>query len=237
MCALSTIFLWFSKWKSLAISITLLGAPIGAFLWPPFVTWLLHMYGLKGTFIIIAGVHMHAFVFFALLRPPDKENTCSSGKLEKCEESQAEDIMSSMLQINVDPSVSEKAAAPTSTNQGIQLCSWCVVFNNMSLILFYFGIFCYYTGYIIAYGYTTSRGLLLQYSDTQSAMLSSIIGASSGLGRFLACVMANLFHGYSRMYACCVFTGLSGISSIASLLSTDYWYLAAYSALWGVCSG
>ena len=68
--AVSSVYPWFSKKQSMALSIVMIGVPIGAFIWPPFVSWLNHEYSWKGAFIIVGGIQLQGLVFLALLHKP-----------------------------------------------------------------------------------------------------------------------------------------------------------------------
>ena len=68
---------YFDKHKALAIGILMAGYSLGYFMWPPLVTILFSYYGWRGSFMILAGLQLHACVVGACLRPfrEDKEKS------------------------------------------------------------------------------------------------------------------------------------------------------------------
>ena len=60
---------YFDKHKALAIGIFMAGYSLGYFIWPPFVTILFNYYSWRGSFMILAGLQLHACVVGACLRP------------------------------------------------------------------------------------------------------------------------------------------------------------------------
>ena len=258
MVSLAAVYPWFSSKLSLALSFTLIGAPIGGFMWPPFITWLLHMYSLRGVLVVMAGLHIQGLVFIALLRPGENKI------FECCEQSLTE--MTSQTATGMDCTKSGVFTGPEDGNMepgGIQ-CNQLDVksgpkegfmkpagpdtarkvaahnggwrFKDLFLWIFFLAITLCYTGYI-APGYITVRGILLGHSDTRSAFLSSIMGIGNGIGRFSAGLLGKYTRMRPKMAICVAAIAMVGLSSILSILCDAYWYLACYSALWGISTG
>ncbi|CAN7987284.1 unnamed protein product [Ixodes hexagonus] len=61
---------FFDRYLSSASGISLTGITMASFVFPPVVTLLLETYGLRGTFLIISGLSLHAVAGALLMRPP-----------------------------------------------------------------------------------------------------------------------------------------------------------------------
>ncbi|ELU03901.1 hypothetical protein CAPTEDRAFT_228659 [Capitella teleta] len=220
--SISSVYPWFSRRQPLAVAIVMLGIPVGAFLWPPIVTQLVHVYSWRGAFVIVAGIHLQAVVFFALIRMPPKPKVIE-------------------LQVNSDDKVSTRKTDDTETEHAAAkkstFCSWIILFQNPAFPVLFFGLFLLNFGHVVPFTYTTARGILLGYSDTHSAVLASIIGVGSGIGRLLAGIFGSRADGDWRVKACGTGLLLAGFTSIISYSSNNYWFLASYSGIWGFLAG
>lgn len=61
---------YFDKYKTTASGLSFSGACIGSFIFPPLMEVLLDMYGLGGSFLIVAGIIMHVIPAAMILRKP-----------------------------------------------------------------------------------------------------------------------------------------------------------------------
>lgn len=61
---------YFDKYRTTAAGMTFSGACIGSFIFPPLIEWLLVVYGLSGSFLIVAGITMHCIPAAMILRKP-----------------------------------------------------------------------------------------------------------------------------------------------------------------------
>jgi MFS family permease len=61
---------YFDKYRTTASGMSFSGACIGSFIFPPLMEELLHVYGLAGSFLIIAGIIMHVIPAAMILRKP-----------------------------------------------------------------------------------------------------------------------------------------------------------------------
>ena len=67
--AVVAVGFYFAKRRALATGIAVCGSGIGTFVMAPLITWLLEMYGWRGTLLILAGLVMNCAIFGALFRP------------------------------------------------------------------------------------------------------------------------------------------------------------------------
>ncbi|KAG1664864.1 Monocarboxylate transporter 14 [Nymphon striatum] len=67
---ISIVSHYFKKHRAMANGIALSGGPLGSFLLPPLIEYLLVEYTLRGTHFIMAGIVLHMFVFSSLMLEP-----------------------------------------------------------------------------------------------------------------------------------------------------------------------
>ena len=255
-----SVFLWFNKRRSIALAITLFGIPLGAFVWPPFVTWLVDVYAWRGAFLIVAGIHLQAVVLVCLLRAPDvqymsinvsyvekdmKDCDANVDSIEK--ESQTKDNVrktsnpdiadSNELETKYENDKLYETTDCEESHHKNSFCEWWVLFKNPSFPLYFLSLFLLNFGHITPFSYTKARGILLGYSEENSAVLASLVGAGSFAGRPLAGIIGGRLGHPGRIYTCSSFLIIAGTLSMLSIASNKYWYLAAYSVLWGFSSG
>ena len=60
---------YYRKRKQLANGLVMSGSAIGVVIFPPVIEWLLNIYGLQGTFMILGGIALHTIVIGALIPP------------------------------------------------------------------------------------------------------------------------------------------------------------------------
>lgn len=240
----STIYPWFNKKRSLALSMVMCGIPLGAFVWPPLVTWLMHLYAWKGALIVCSGLHIHAYIAILLLRLPvlkQPDVIVKSLNIEDekpknldSEISFTKEIEREMLKIEHDIRIQSQQE---SEKQQRTVWSWCELFFDPAFILFFAAVFFGNSGHIVPYMYSTVRGVLLGHTDTDSALLSSIIGACGGVGRIAAGFTGNRIGFRRRSIGCAIALCINGMASMCSAISDSFWYLALYSSFWGFASG
>ncbi|XP_023227633.1 monocarboxylate transporter 12-B-like isoform X2 [Centruroides sculpturatus] len=73
---------YFKKYKTIAIGVLYAGTATGSFILPPLIEYLLKIYGLRGTFLILSGICLQGMVAAALYRPQELDDA----KPNKCEE-------------------------------------------------------------------------------------------------------------------------------------------------------
>ncbi|XP_067119571.1 monocarboxylate transporter 12-like isoform X1 [Centruroides vittatus] len=73
---------YFKKYKTIAIGVLYAGTATGSFILPPLIEYLLKIYGLRGTFLILSGICLQGVVAAALFRPQELEDATPN----KCEE-------------------------------------------------------------------------------------------------------------------------------------------------------
>ena len=232
---ISSVYPWFSDRQPIAISLVTIGIPLGAFAWPPIMTWLINKYAWKGAFIVVAGIHLQSAVLFALLRKPPLVNDGSDvTSVNHSDEGKLllEDFHSehtgrgnAILQIG-------------RRHQYVKgFCGWCEVLNNKSFPIFFLGLFVINFGHIVPLAYSTTRGILLGFSQSKSALLASSVGAGNGLGRVIAGACGRGLGIAGRMHALVAFIALAGLVSMLSLAAKEYAHLMVYSVTWGILSG
>ena len=62
---------YFSKYKSTGAGIACAGATAGSFALPPIVEYAIEEYGLRGSFLMMAGITLHGVLGAALMRPAE----------------------------------------------------------------------------------------------------------------------------------------------------------------------
>lgn len=62
---------YFSKYKSTGAGIACAGATAGSFALPPIVEYSIEEYGLRGSFLMMAGITLHGVLGAALMRPAE----------------------------------------------------------------------------------------------------------------------------------------------------------------------
>lgn len=60
---------YFDRRRAMATGIAVCGSGIGTFIFPPFMNFLLSLYGWRGSLMILAGISLHCCIFGALMRP------------------------------------------------------------------------------------------------------------------------------------------------------------------------
>ena len=60
---------YFDRRRAMATGIAVCGSGIGTFIFPPFMNFLLSIYGWRGSLVILAGISLNCCVFGALMRP------------------------------------------------------------------------------------------------------------------------------------------------------------------------
>ncbi len=81
--ASSAIPVWFDKKITLAAGLTYSGSSVGALLGPFFIIYFADLYGVRGSFMIIAGLFMQVIVIGALQRPSPKAKKHDKHPVEK----------------------------------------------------------------------------------------------------------------------------------------------------------
>ena len=89
---------YFDKYKTTAAGMTFSGACIGSFIFPPLIEWLLEVYGLSGSFLIVAGITMHCIPAAMILKKPSWVKRAN--RIKAAEATKAENKEKSMPQQN-----------------------------------------------------------------------------------------------------------------------------------------
>jgi MFS family permease len=92
-------------------------------------------------------------------------------------------------------------------------------------------------GHTVPFSYMTARGILLGYSDTHSAILASLVGVGSGVGRLAAGFGGSRASVKLRVLACGTGVFLAGLASMLSYCSNSFWFLGLYCGIWGFLAG
>lgn len=122
--------LYYDKHRSLATGVATAGSGLGGIVFPNLVQYLIDEYGWRGSFLVVAGINLNAFVFSALLRdsPLQKKQKAkeklaielkeikrneSSSQFEK--ENLIKDVNASELVLDI-PVAKEKSPEKNGTN-------------------------------------------------------------------------------------------------------------------------
>ncbi|EEC02165.1 monocarboxylate transporter, putative [Ixodes scapularis] len=106
---------FFDRYLSSASGISLTGITLASFVFPPVVTLLLETYGLRGTFLIISGLSLHAVAGALLTRPPpwmfkrrrSESLPLANGDSDKLHEKHSEDTFKSSTTVDEETASSK----------------------------------------------------------------------------------------------------------------------------------
>jgi len=201
---MTTVNLYFNKYQSIAVGLAASGVGAGTFTYPPIINFLRDYYGWRGTLQICGGITLNLVVCAALLREIPKVNISPKNfTKEKLEKlPQIRAILN--LQIFKDVGYT-------------MLCA------NTLLVSF---------GLSTVYVHLTSYSNALQFSNSQSNLLITTIGASNLVGR-IAFGFLNQIPSANAMDLYFLGWFVSGSATIVVTFFPYYWTLQLYAGIFG----
>ena len=250
-CAFISLQEWFTVKRSVAISIFMAGVSVGTFVWPPLVTFWSDLYTWKGALVLGAGLHLQGLIPMALLRPAANNRVLSNNQSNESKQwtktNDRQKHAVTTLGANKDA-----GGVDSEEFEGISKdCEGCSrvdddsekqmkqnnsgvtkLLTDPAFYIFYFGAFLLGFSHIIPLSYITARGRLSGYSETASALLLSMLGITSGVGRPLSGLLGD-WVGNKRILAAAAGSILAGAASVLSVFCTTYAWMMVYAVIYG----
>ncbi|CAD5125042.1 DgyrCDS13287 [Dimorphilus gyrociliatus] len=202
---------WFSKRKSLALSIVMFGMSFGIFIWGPIARFLSFTFAWRGAMFVIAGIQLNGLVIALLLRPPPKEK-------KPIEE-----------QVKKELEVQEKK------NITFKLCDFTLC-KDWLFMVYCVANFCLLFGHVLPLILLPTKAETLKISKTKGAALVSTLGACSCIGRPIVGYCADK-PWFNRRLLFASSSLVGGLLSAFSTLLNTFVLLMVYSSLIGFFSG
>ncbi|GFO46889.1 monocarboxylate transporter [Plakobranchus ocellatus] len=115
---IAIIPLYFKKRRSFAMGIAVSGLGVGAFVYPPFLTWLEEQYNWRGAMLIISGLILNVILCAAVLRPYKPQNQSSAVE----DKAQTTNTPASTDSSSVTQSFSESKDSATDSDSSSTSC-------------------------------------------------------------------------------------------------------------------
>lgn len=180
------LFLFFNRFRKIAVAIASLGTSLGQFVYPPFLEFLLHHFDWRGCLLILAGMNLNLFILVAIYH---------TGR--GC------DLAEKEAKLLVKP-VDVKRSRLEDVKEILAVCKSCsYLLFNLSTVSAALAVGAFQT-------HITRTSMLSGLDTFFSAMLPSAIGAAGLAGRIAWGVIAQRLHRVSVLWLNVLcYTGLS----------------------------
>ncbi|KAK2157878.1 hypothetical protein LSH36_183g01073 [Paralvinella palmiformis] len=206
LAILSIVSLYFKKYRIVAFGLSTSGAGLGTFVYPPIIRFLVNIYGVRGTMLIISGITLNLCVCGSLMRAP---RITSQG--------------------------SELRTRPTQNKKSECLSLWNLhIFKNVGFITVCFNNLFALFGLNIVLVHLTAYSVTININKDMAAMLISVFGISLCIGQLSFGVIGKVRCGPVIIYSASYI--LSGLVVILMTVVQDFISLAILSAALGFLS-
>ena len=222
---------------------------VGGFFWAPMIELIIEYFTWRGALVIMAGIHLHCFIFSLLLEVPKvndttqtiKEDSCTQSKelteLGQCEKLLNErqpplgNIMKKARPHEQDEPSGKVSQARSDEKKQSGVLDWRIT-GPLFLLATCLQISCHMNFYT----YMPALNEQLGFSTQQGALLLSVVNICSAVVRLPAGLLGNL-----KLVSCSCLYGLAAVAaallSMTSLLSSSYTALLILCAFYGVFAG
>lgn len=249
--SIMVVGVYFKERFTLANSLALAGICIGQMVFPPLFTQLIAQYGWRGALLLMAAINMNMFAFACLFRPlpkasnkhkhqPNEQNLDASKEFAPLQEDALElhDVDADFHKDDDDMSHTKisrsrlgNCCASTSKVSGIpELCLTPYYPISMFTALIV-GIVIYCVNL-----YIVPRALDHTYSKYQGAVLLTLIGIGSLIGRLVSGLLIDLKYASSQVVYM-VSLASAAVELLLTPLLNTFAFLALFSALFGISIG
>ena len=183
---------YFDKNMGLAVGVAFSGVGMGQIVGPPLFVYLVGEYGLKGTLLIWAGIQSHHFLCAILMRPT---HFYSKGKrsrdMKTVNHGILKSIESKLSVTNVEKN-SSKSGECSKTQHRAKLIDT-ELLKNVQFVLFNLALFFLFMANMPMRGLViAAHGNQVGLNAIQVALLATLIGVGTFIGRPLLCFMVDL---------------------------------------------
>ncbi|XP_060081990.1 monocarboxylate transporter 14-like [Ylistrum balloti] len=197
----------FNKRRSMAIAVASAGGGCGNIVIPWLTTIWLEVYGWRQTFLLLAGIGLQGIVFGAIIFKVSTSN--DSGGSHRTDHS------------SDGPSI----RAEVST-----------ILKTKMFLVFSVSGFCTAMAYFVPYVMIPELAKVKGVSTTDVALVFSVSGVSSIVGRILVGFIIDVLH-IDRIWTLSIALMTGGISTIGYAFVYNKWLFIAYGAILGIFTG
>ncbi|XP_068212707.1 monocarboxylate transporter 2-like [Palaemon carinicauda] len=219
---------YFDKKRSLANGFRAAGNPTGGFLFSPLVVLVQHHYGLRGTFIIIAGVMLQLLVVGMLLRPFNVHEKLVQVMYWKEKQN---DYAVTDIQIKKMRQVAVAAAKPDGEKRKALDFTF---FKNPAYLVYLFTMMCSAAALPNAIFYASLYGRAIGLTDMENSAIASYTSCCDIIFRLLCGIIFNREKANKR-YGFISSLLIGGIGCLTVPLCTNMWHLMVFATMYSLC--
>ena len=205
---------YFDKYKATAAGISMCGAGVGGFVFPPIIKALLDRYGWRGTFLMIGGIYAHGAVLGSLFAPikneqKKKKDVINSAIIDVKETTVDELDFNILLKGNgghtqdtiyqneengpfAQITIEDKSLSQTNKTRKNILLESVLLLKNISFICMCLSFLVSYFAHMIVYTHFGNHILSLGFSEKDVVFLYVLMGISKTVSLALAGVLSEI---------------------------------------------
>ena len=205
---------YFDKYKATAAGISMCGAGVGGFVFPPIIKALLDTYGWRGTFLMIGGIYAHGVILgslFAPIKPKQKERRdVINGAIIDFKETIVDELDFNSLSKGNGSSpqdtiyqneengpfsriaIEDKNLSQTNKTRKNILLESVVLLKNRSFMCMCLSYLVSYFAHMIVYTHFGNHILSLGFSEKDVVFLYVLMGISKTISLALAGVLSEI---------------------------------------------
>ena len=178
---------YFDKRKGMAMSLGTIGAGLGAAVFGPSITFMMHNFGYMGCMLILAAVEFHCCIAGSLLRPFVER---SSPVVEM--EIQVVASKSDINKVDDNKLANAKQDEKNKTHRHSAITSYIKLFSSATRIFYFASITSLPMAFGVVIYFMPDAAMLSGYTDTEGAWLLSVFGICDVIGRLFWGFMFDL---------------------------------------------
>lgn len=228
--SLVIVMQYFDKRRPTAVALAVFGYSLGALIGGPFAQMLLDRYAWRGTLIIIGGIFLQTIVCAFLFRPPVLNQ--SSRQREQNPESVAAMDLDAHAEKRSHDCLSKLRNFLSST---VHMLGFTLL-RYPPFLLYMVSGFCLSLGITVFLQHTPSRAVSLGIERHKAALLSTIMGATTGISRVALGFVANV-PGVNRLLQYSFSAVVSGAIQAATGFAKSFPMIAVFVVLESISNG
>ena len=243
---------YFDKRKGMAMSLGTIGAGLGAAVFGPSITFMMHNFGYMGCMLILAAVEFHCCIAGSLLRPfVERSSPVVEVEIQ---------VVASKSDINKVDDNKLANAKQDKTRGRSAITSYIKLFSSATRIFYFASITSLPMAFGVVIYFMPDAAMLSGYTDTEGAWLLSVFGICDVIGRLFWGFMFDLKVLRRRRsisfallgWSCVVLSCLLSVTCISMVLlaglvigvvvvcmstAREYWHFICFAVTFGFFSG